>query len=147
MPVTPRVLAVAKEPSEFAGFAASLKDAGIEVNCANGFLDGILHQVHSAASVIICDADFMHWRTALEAFNSVDGKPPVIFLSRGADDSLWLEMLSGGAFDLLPKNCGPGELRRVVRAALKQRNARKEVLAICPGQMTAGCAAHHKEAP
>jgi len=53
----------------------------------------------------------------------------VIFLSRGADDSLWSEMLGSGAFDLLPRSCEPDRLRRVVCAALEQRRARQEILA------------------
>lgn len=147
MRATPCVLAVVQEPLEFARLTAGLKGVGIEVNYANSFLDGILHQVPSAVSVIICDAECVDWRTALKAFSAVDGKPAVIFLSRGADDSLWSEMLSGGAFDLLPKSCGPDELRRVVCAAFKQRDARELVLATPPGQMTADYAAPSQEAP
>lgn len=114
------VLAVVEGPSEFALLAAELSAIGVEVRRAVNLLDALLHQLDSPIPVIVCDADSIDWRNALALFQHLKGTVAVVFLSRLADDSLWIEMVNAGAFDLLGLPCPGDELRRVVCAALKQ---------------------------
>lgn len=119
MPTAPCVLAVVRESAEFEALSAGL--AGIEVCHASDVLDATLQHLYFPAAVIICDADYVDWRTALALFNRWRDKPEVIFLSRCADESLWMDMLRAGARDLLAKTCRPEELRRGVCSALTRR--------------------------
>ncbi len=122
MPATPCVLAVVREPSEFAGIAATLSAAGIEARRAADLLDAVLHQADSPVGVVLCDADEVDWPTAVELFRVVRAPAAVVFLTRLADERLWVQMLEAGAHDLLEKPYRPQDLTWVVRAALNKQN-------------------------
>jgi DNA-binding response OmpR family regulator len=114
------LLAIAEEPSELKTVSAYLEKAGITVTAARGLLDAALQQIHSPVNLILCDADDVEWRTALAAFRQLPGKAQVIFLTRCADERLWMDMLDAGACDLLRKPYQPDELRWVVSTALRR---------------------------
>jgi len=122
MPTTPCVLAVVPEASDFAFLAAELQSAGIAVSRAVNLLDAVLRQADSPSSAIVCDADCLDWSEVLDVFHRLKAPSAVIFLTRLADEHLWLKMLGAGAFDLLQKPHRSGELRRAVSAALKRRS-------------------------
>ena len=69
-----------------------------------------------AAAAVICDADQVDWREALAVLRPHCAH--VIFLTRNADERLWLDILQAGAFDLLAKPCRGEDLRWVVQSAL-----------------------------
>lgn len=121
MSTTPCVLAVVSEPADFATLSAELQAAGVPVCRAEDLLDAILHQADSPASVILCDTENLDWAEALELFQRLKTPNAVVFLTRMADEHLWVQMLEAGAFDLLEKPCRPQDLRWVVSNALKRR--------------------------
>lgn len=121
MSTTPCVLAIVPQPPDFAELTADLQAVGIPVCRADGLLDAILRQADSPASVILCDADSLDWSEALNLFRRLKAPSAVIFLTRLADEHLWLEMLEAGAFDLLQKPYRPQDLCWVVSTALKRR--------------------------
>jgi DNA-binding response OmpR family regulator len=108
----PCVLAIVREPAEFARLAAELSAAGIQVNRAQNLLDALLHQVAFSARLVICDTDCVDWKAALTVFRCLPAAA-IVFLARLADEPLWLEMLNAGAFDLLPKPYDRRELTRI----------------------------------
>lgn len=122
MPTTPCVLTVVPEASDFAFLSAELQTARIAVSRAANLLDAVLRQAHAPASVIVCDADSLDWSEVLDVFHRLKAPSAVIFLTRLADEHLWLKMLGAGAFDLLQKSYRPGELGWAVSAALKRRS-------------------------
>jgi len=124
MSATPNVLAVVPEPSEFALIAAGLATSGVRTCHAADLLEAILHQYGCPADVILCDADRIDWGQAIELFRQFRHPSRVIFLTRLADERLWLEMLDAGADDLLEKPCRPEDLRWVVDAASHRPYAR-----------------------
>ncbi len=109
MASTSCILAVVSEPSDFATLSAHLQPTGLTLHRADGLLDAILRQADSPASVILCDADGLDWKEAVNLFRRM--KTPGV------------ETLDAGAFDLLEKPYRPEALCWVVSTALKRRTA------------------------
>ena len=124
MRAAPDVLVVASESSDFVAVYAHLQPVGITVRRADDLLDAILHQAASPASVILCDADCLDWKEAVNLFQRLKTPGAVVLLTRLADERLWVETLDAGAFDLLEKPYRPENLRWVVSTALKHRPER-----------------------
>ena len=124
MPAMPCVLAVVDEPSDFASLSAHLEPLGIAVYRADGLLDAILRHADAQASVILCDADSLDWKEAVNLFQRLKTPGAVVLLTRLADERLWVETLDAGAFDLLEKPYRPENLRWVVSTALKRRRGK-----------------------
>jgi FixJ family two-component response regulator len=59
----------------------------------------------------------------VKAAKRVAPRAPVIITSRLADEFLWTEALSQGAYDLLPKPMHKAEFLRVVLGAVKEIQA------------------------
>ncbi len=119
MSATPRVLVVVSDSSDFVSLAADLWATGIEAERAINLLDACLHQVNAPADVILYDADTADWTEALKILRRVGRRRPIVFLTRLADERLWLDMLQAGAFDLMAKPCGRADLQWVLTTALK----------------------------
>jgi len=111
------VLVVAPEFSDFAALAADLTLSGISPQRARTLEECLQRQRQAPAEAVICDADSLDWRVALDALLQA-GKAPVIFLTRRADERLWVQMLQAGAFDVMTKPYRIEELRWVVTSAL-----------------------------
>ena len=60
------------------------------------------------------------WRDVLELESEVGVFPAVVVTSRLADDRLWAEVLSLGAYDLLVQPFDQGEARRILANACAQ---------------------------
>ncbi len=111
------VLVVAPEFSDFAVLAADLTLSGVSPQRASTLDECLERQQQSPAEAVICDADSLDWRVVLDALLQA-GKTPVIFLTRRADERMWVQMLQAGAFDVMSKPYRLEELRWVVTSAL-----------------------------
>jgi CheY-like chemotaxis protein len=69
--------------------------------------------------IVLCDDDAYPeaWREILGACQLLPEPPCVIVTSRLADDRLWMEILSEGAFDLLAKPFDPSDVMRTIHSA------------------------------
>lgn len=69
--------------------------------------------------VLICERDLRPgtWRDLLELAAQSPNPPSVIVACRQADEELWAQTLSAGAYDLLAKPFDPAELQRTLREA------------------------------
>jgi DNA-binding NtrC family response regulator len=69
----------------------------------------------SEIGVVLCERDLPagNWRNMLERTRYLPSAPSLIVTSRHADDSLWADALSCGAYDVLGK---PFDQREVVRS-------------------------------
>lgn len=113
------VIAVAPSSAEFCLIEDFLAEDGVQVLPASCLLEAILQQAVASAPVVIYDADSQeHWREALRQFLRVRPGTRVVFLSRLADDQMWIDVLETGGFDLLIKPFQAMEIRSVVRSAL-----------------------------
>jgi DNA-binding response OmpR family regulator len=67
-------------------------------------------------AVVLCDAHLPDggWKGVLESLETIEKAPLLIVTAWNADEQLWAEVLSLGAFDLLPKPFDHKEVVRVV---------------------------------
>lgn len=75
--------------------------------------------------VILCDSVLPDgtWREVLAHASCVAQPPPVIVAAGHADEQLWMEVLNGGAYNLVGKPLDEKELYNTVsRAWLHRRN-------------------------
>ncbi len=122
MSETAFLVAVVPE-SEFAPLAGALHAAGVTARRVEGLADSaVCHAVRP--DVILCDADWLDWREALQTAQGLE--IPVVFLSVLADERMWVAMLQAGAFDLLRKPCLPKELCWAIAGAVGRVRPREQ---------------------
>ena len=80
--------------------------------------------------VVVCDEILADgdWRDILGDLQSGPHDPPLIVVSRLADDRLWSEVLNLGGYDLLVKPFVASEVTRVVRMAANRGSKSGEKL-------------------
>jgi FixJ family two-component response regulator len=132
-----RVIAVVPSFEEFQRICETLASDDIVVQHASCLLGAVLAHLHAQKAesaettpekiqaqgpVIVYDADpspqnSEDWREALRQFLRVHSGACVLFLSRVADEDMWIEVLKTGGHDLLSKPFSETELRQAVRRA------------------------------
>lgn len=72
--------------------------------------------------VILCDAELPdgHWKQLVDHCRDSEEPASVVVVSRLADERLWQEVLSHGAFDLLPVPIEAPEMLRVLELAARK---------------------------
>jgi len=82
-------------------------------------LDVALHLRDSHPCVVVCEQDLAgcDWKDVIQVTASVPNPPPVIVVSRLADEHLWKEVLNLGGFDVLVKPLDKQEVSRVLNFA------------------------------
>ncbi len=111
------VMVFARDLSLVPQVISDLEAMGIEVRQADALPAAVRSLSEAPADVVLCVTDGLDWRAALDAVRRVRGAIPVVFLTRGANATQWLEMLDAGAFDLLDGRYRIPELRWVVSNA------------------------------
>lgn len=73
--------------------------------------------------VVLCEQDLPDgdWKQLFADISSMEEPALLIVLSESADDHLWAEVLSVGAYDVLVKPFDPQELYRVIGLAWRHR--------------------------
>jgi len=143
-----RVIAVVPSFQEFQRICETLASDDVTVEHASCLLGAVL--AHAAAQmaaleqaagvtadvrakileqgpVVLYDADSSpqgseDWRGALEQLLSLHPGARVVFVSRLADEDMWIEILETGGHDLLSKPFSGTELRQAVRRALLSKS-------------------------
>ena len=84
-------------------------------------VDGRTSLRRVAPWVVVCDEVLADgdWRDVLGDLQSGQQGPPLVVISRLADERLWAEVLNLGAYDLLTKPFVAVEVTRVVRMAAR----------------------------
>jgi DNA-binding NarL/FixJ family response regulator len=138
-----RVIAVVPSPEDFQRICDSLARDNIAVEHASCLLGAVLAHAHAQIAaragnprdrnapqgpVILYDIDAVaeaasdqpapDWREAMGHFLNMHPDTRVLFVSRLADERMWIEVLATGAHDLLSKPYSQAELRQAVRRAL-----------------------------
>jgi DNA-binding NtrC family response regulator len=72
--------------------------------------------------VVLCDECLSDggWKDVLNLTAGIDNPPPLIVMSRLADDYLWAEVLDCGGYNVMSKPVDRNELSRVVRLACRE---------------------------
>lgn len=111
-----------------------LGDCGCQAHAVRSCRQGLAVLRQQFVSIVICERDLPDgtWKDILQAMDMLCNRPSLIVVSRLADDYLWVEVLSLGGHDVLPK---PLDHREVVRAIdtakrnwSRERNQGKQVM-------------------
>ena len=112
------LLSVLTPDKEIGGMLEPCRQEGVNVVLADSLQQAML------APVILVDADHpvagqqVFWQVAVRQILEKEPDTVIVLISRLADERLWIEVLSSGAYDLLSKSCAPPETRCVVLGAL-----------------------------
>ncbi len=81
---------------------------------------GLLRQ---KPSLVLCEKDLPDgsWKDVFHEARGLDNPPPVVVVSRHADERFWAEVLNLGCYDVLLKPFEYSEVRRVMGMALRHR--------------------------
>jgi DNA-binding response OmpR family regulator len=73
----------------------------------------------ASPSVVLCESDLPegNWKHVLSLLQAKDAPPPLLVISRHADERLWAEVLNLGGYDVLLKPFDPSEVTRVLAMA------------------------------
>jgi len=70
-------------------------------------------------AVVACERELPDgsWKDLIQALFHLENPPPLVVVSRHADESLWAEVLNVGGFDVLAKPFEENEVQRVMTMA------------------------------
>ena len=89
-----------------------------------------------AFPVVLCDDSLPDgdWKALLHLASGLEEPPPVVVMSRTGDESLWLEALNSGAYDVLAGPCSQKDMFRTLSNAWrswKERKHRGHAVHVC----------------
>jgi DNA-binding NtrC family response regulator len=86
----------------------------------------------SPFDVVLCERDLPDggWHDLLDRTRELRDAPPVVVMSRAADECMWAEVLSLGGFDLLMKPLETGDLQRLA-SGVQSHNSRAHSARAC----------------
>ena len=72
-------------------------------------------------NLILCEKDLPDgsWKDVFREAGVLDNPPPIVVVSRNADEQLWTEVLDFGGYDVLLEPFERSEVRRVMDMALR----------------------------
>lgn len=114
------IVAITPDPEQHDCVEHALGDSGCNVCYADTVRDALRLIRKSRVSAVVCQHELpggATWRDLMSQLRNVPDPPAAIVLSRLADWDLWRQVVSAGAYDLLPSPPDPEEMRRVVRLA------------------------------
>ena len=81
--------------------------------------------------LILCEKDLPDgsWKDILRMAAKLDSQPPVVVVSRSADQRFWAEVLNLGGYDLLLKPLQGNEVSRVLSMAWRHAHVREPLAA------------------
>ena len=137
MTVGYQVICVMPAPEEFHRIRGILHNEGIEAHQASCLLGAVLAHTYlrlnkesEAPPIVLYDTDAPgHWRQALGEFLRLHPETHVIFLSRTADESMWIQVLDTGGYDLLSKPASSASICAAVFGALRSVDKHRVVAA------------------
>jgi DNA-binding NtrC family response regulator len=97
-----------------------------KVKSARNCAEALFMLRNADCSVVICDKELPDgsWRDLLSGMGRLLSAPPMVVMSRHADETLWAEVLERGGFDLLAKPLEGEEVQRVIPSARTQGRPR-----------------------
>ncbi len=75
-------------------------------------------------AVVTCEHELPDgtWRDLFKLFEALQNPPPIVVVSRNADETLWAEVLNLGGYDVLAKPFDRNEVERVIEMARRHGN-------------------------
>ena len=103
----------------------SLRDvaqaAGWNLEAVRSCSEALRTAARTNPTVITCERELPDgsWRDLIHRLSGLQNPPPVVVLSRHADERLWAEVLNLGGYDVLAKPLEQNEVRRVISMAFR----------------------------
>jgi DNA-binding NtrC family response regulator len=113
------VLAVTSRPADAECLRRIFANSNWRLDIARTIGDAVREIVEREIPVVLCgeEIDSQPWEVLLHRVREVKPDTQIVVISRTCDDSLWGEVLTTGAFDVLPVPLEAGEVLRVVASA------------------------------
>jgi DNA-binding response OmpR family regulator len=125
---TPAILSVSPLDADHLSLEAIVGGSSVTLFKARDLVSArVLLQEHDIAAVV-CERDLLPgtWMDMLEDIQAKPNPPSLIVASRLADDHLWVEALSLGAWDVVAKPFDASEVMRVVKSGRERWHDREE---------------------
>lgn len=113
------LLTVSHDQSDCASLRILLSSGNWTIEGARSCADAFRILKHAPPTVVACERDLPDgtWKDLMHLLRSLDDAPPVIVLSKHADEALWAEVLNLGGYDVLAKPFEQVEVERVLSMA------------------------------
>lgn len=113
------VLAVASSKDDLRSLQDILEAERWKVNTAQSCGEALRAMADETPAVVACENQLPDgdWKDLFNLLNSLGDPPPVVVMSRNADENLWAEVLNLGGYDVLAKPFERAEVSRVVEMA------------------------------
>jgi DNA-binding response OmpR family regulator len=113
------ILLVSEYQEDHSSLRQILHHEGWQITRCGTVQEAATHVKTVEPSVVICEHDLPDgsWKDVLNHTDGLDHPPPVLVVSRHADEHLWGEVLNLGGYDVLIKPFDRSEVTRVVGMA------------------------------
>ena len=118
-PNTVSSLAISPFTEDLAFLEQKFQDADWTLYVAHTYREALIELSHVRVPVVICECQLPdgNWKDVLSQLAPMLDRPRLIVVSRHADERLWTEVLSQGAFDLVATPFREAELAFVIGSA------------------------------
>jgi DNA-binding NtrC family response regulator len=119
------LLAVSSNPDDRRSLNRILHRRHCEVRGAVSCHEAVRLIARQSPTVVACEQELPDgtWKDLVALVHRLNTPPPVIVMSRHADERLWAEVLNLGGYDLLAKPLEGDEVSRVVEMACRHGRA------------------------
>jgi DNA-binding NtrC family response regulator len=109
------------EDRDIVDLIATLRDFGYNVKWSTTLSDGLAGLRTTAVPVVICGSKLPdgNWKGLVQQISSFEPCPLVIVSDRDANDRLWADVLTTGAYDLLAEPFDADEALRSLTFAIQ----------------------------
>lgn len=115
------LLAVCPDQSDCSSLRDILQEDHWTVHAAGSCNEALQFMHRSSPTVVACDRQLPdgNWKDVFNGVCLLSDPPPLIVVSRHADETLWAEVLNLGGYDVLAKPFERSEVTRVVKMAFR----------------------------
>jgi DNA-binding response OmpR family regulator len=119
------VLAILPNRNDFETLREILDGGGWTLRNASSCDEAVRLVRSETPAVVTCDHQLPDgsWRDLFKLLAALENPPPMVVVSRNADESLWAEVLNLGGYDVLAKPFERSEVSRVMEMALRHGRA------------------------
>jgi DNA-binding response OmpR family regulator len=109
------IMVLHTEDRDIVDLIGTLRDFGYKVEWATTLSDGLAGLRTTAVPAVICESNLPdgNWRDLVQHLGSFEPQPLLIVSDQDADDRLWADVLTTGAYDLVQE---PFETDEVIRS-------------------------------
>ena len=115
------LLAVCLDQNDCSSLRDILQEENWTVHAAGTCDEALRFMRRSSPTVVACDRQLPdgNWKDVFQGVCRLSDPPPLIVVSRHADETLWAEVLNLGGYDVLAKPFEKSEVSRVLKMAFR----------------------------